>query len=204
MNINESVYKGSGQLTREQFLFFEMRITAKMMVEGWSEEEIIGTIVEENLFQFPTEKSIRSISRACINRLNALEDPALIKAISENPSDEAKQICMYAMMKRYRLLWDFMILVIGEKYRQCDFGFNKSDINAFILRLQEQDEYVAGWSESTVNKIRQVIMKILVANEYLDSNRSDHLNPVLIYPSLESAIKNSHDDIVLPAFNCFL
>ena len=204
MNISESIYKGSGQLTREQFLFFEMRITAKMMVEGWSEEEIIGTIVEENLFQFPTEKSIISISRACINRLNALEDPALIKVISENPSDEAKQICMYAMMKRYRLLWDFMILVIGEKYRQCVFGFNKSDINAFILRLQEQDEYVAGWSESTVNKIRQVIMKILVANEYLDSNRSDHLNPVLIYPSLESAIKNSHDDSALPAFNCFL
>ena len=124
MNISESIYKGSGQLTREQFLFFEMRITAKMMVEGRSEEEIIGTIVEENLFQFPTEKSIRSISRACINRLNALEDPALIKTISENPSDEAKQICMYAMMKRYRLLWDFMILVIGEKYRQCDFDFN--------------------------------------------------------------------------------
>ena len=111
MNISESIYKGSGQLTREQFLFFEMRITAKMMVEGWSEEEIIGTIVEENLFQFPTEKSIRSISRACINRLNALKDPALIKAISENPSDEAKQICMYAMMKRYRLLWDFMIRI---------------------------------------------------------------------------------------------
>ncbi len=204
MNINESIYKGSGQLTREQFLFFEMRITAKMMVEGWSETDIIDTVVEENLFQFPTEKSLRSIARACINRLNVLEDPSLVLAISENPSDEAKQICMYAMMKRYRLLWDFMILVIGEKYKQCNFDFNKSDINTFILRLQEQDEYVAGWSESTVNKIRQVIMKILVANEYLDSNRSAHLNPVLIYPSLESAIKNSHDDIVLPAFNCFL
>lgn len=204
MNINESIYKGSGQLTREQFLFFEMRITARLMTSGYSEADIINKIIEENLFQFPTEKSIRRISRACINRLNTLEDPALIKAISENPSDEAKQICMYAMMKRYRLLWDFMILVIGEKYRQCDFAFNKSDINAFILRLQEQDEYVAGWSESTVNKIRQVIMKILVANEYLDSNRSDHLNPVLIYPSLESAIKNSNDNIALPAFNCFL
>lgn len=204
MNINESIYKGSGQLTREQFLFFEMRITARLKTSGYSEADIINKIIEENLFQFPTEKSIRRISRACINRLNTLEDPALIKAISENPSDEAKQICMYAMMKRYRLLWDFMILVIGEKYRQCDFAFNKSDINAFILRLQEQDEYVAGWSESTVNKIRQVIMKILVANEYLDSNRSDHLNPVLIYPSLESAIKNSNDNIALPAFNCFL
>ena len=30
MNISESIYKGSGQLTREQFLFFEMRMTAKI------------------------------------------------------------------------------------------------------------------------------------------------------------------------------
>lgn len=204
MNIKESYYKGSGQLTREQFLFFEMRITARLMESGYSEAEIVDQIIEENLFQFPTEKSIKRIAQACISRLNALEDPLLVTAISEHPSDEAKQICMYAMMKKYRLIWDFMILVIGEKYRQCDFSFHKSDISAFILQLQEQDDYVAGWSESTVNKIRQVIMKLLVANEYLDSNRSDHLNPVLIYPSLENAIRNSHDTIALPAFNCFL
>lgn len=32
---NTSPYKGSGQLTREQFLFYEMRTTAKLMVEDW-------------------------------------------------------------------------------------------------------------------------------------------------------------------------
>ena len=30
---NASPYKGSGQLTREQFLFYEMRTTAKLMAE---------------------------------------------------------------------------------------------------------------------------------------------------------------------------
>ncbi len=73
------------------------------MTSGDSEVCTINNI-EENVFQFPTENSIRSISRACINRLNALEDFALIKAISGNPSYEAKQICMYDMTKRNRLL----------------------------------------------------------------------------------------------------
>ena len=40
-------------------------------------------------------------------------------------------------------------------------------------------------------------------NEYLDSLTSDHLNPVLIYPILENAIRDKGDDRALAAFNCF-
>ncbi len=63
---NISPYKGSGQLTREQFLFYEMRTTAKLMVEGLDDGEVTKRIVEDNLFQYPTEKSLASISKACI------------------------------------------------------------------------------------------------------------------------------------------
>ena len=45
---------------------------------------------------------------------------------------------------------------------------------------------------------------MLVENEYLDSPESDHLNPVLISSVLENAIRSNGDDIVLPAFNCFI
>ena len=38
-NTNNSPYKGSGQITREQFLFYEMRTTAKLVYKGLSEEE---------------------------------------------------------------------------------------------------------------------------------------------------------------------
>ena len=64
--INSSPYKGSAQITREQFLFYEMRTTAKLMREGLNDEEIIDQIVEDNLFQYPTEKSIRQMAKACV------------------------------------------------------------------------------------------------------------------------------------------
>ena len=57
-----SPYKGSGQITREQFLFYEMRTTAKLMEEGLEENEIIQRIVDDNLFQYPTEKSIQQMA----------------------------------------------------------------------------------------------------------------------------------------------
>ena len=199
----ESPYKGSGQLTREQFLFYEMRTTAKLLQEGLDEEEVINRIVEDNLFQYPTEKSIRQMAKTCITRLKALDDESLVGAIACKATDEAKQICLYAMMKQYRLVWDFMLTVIGEKYRMQDFSFGKVDVNVFFMQLQEQDDYVAGWSESTIGKIRQVLIKILVENEYLDNIKADHINPVWLNSTLENAIRNNSDERALTAFNCF-
>lgn len=196
-------YKGSAQITREQFLFYEMRTTAKLMCRGLEEDKIIDEIVTENLFQYPTEKSIRQMARTCITRLNCLEDVGLVFAIANQSSEIAKQICLYAMMKQYRLVWDFMITVIGEKYRVQDFSFGQKDINVFFMQLQEQDDYVAGWSELTVKKIRQVLIKILVENDYLDNKKSEHINPVLLNSELKNAIKSNNDDRALLAFNCF-
>ena len=107
------------------------------------------------------------------------------------------------MMKQYRLVWDFMLTVIGEKYRMQDFSFGKVDVNVFFMQLQEQDDYVAGWSESTIGKIRQVLIKILVENEYLDNIKADHINPVWLNSTLENAIRNNSDERALTAFNCF-
>lgn len=197
-----STYKGSGQLTREQFLFYEMRTTAKLMLSELNEDEVIKRIVQNNLFQYPTEKSVISMARTCINRLKHLESDELVHAIAEADSITAKQICLYAMMKTYQIIWDFMITVIGEKYKSRDYTFSRSDINIFILRLQEQDDYVATWSESTAKKIGSVLSRILIDNEYIDNGKSTALNTVMITRTLENAIREKGETLVLPAFNC--
>ncbi len=190
-------------ITREQFLFYEMRTTARLMSEGLDDNEVAERIVKDNLFQYPTEKSIRKMALACIRRLRAMQDDTLISALASQPAEVSKQICLYAMMKRYRLVWDFMVTVIGEKYRLQDTSFGKIDLNTFFLRLQEQDDWVATWSDTTIKKLKQVLAKILVENEYLDSVAADHLNLVWLYPVLENAIRSNNDDAVLPAFNNF-
>lgn len=201
--INSSPYKGSAQITREQFLFYEMRTTAKLICEGLEDNEIIDRIVEDNLFQYPTEKSIRRMAKACIVRLKGICDIDLVEAVASQSSETAKQICLYAMMKQYRLVWDFMITVIGEKYRMQNFSFSQMDVNVFFMQLQEQDDYVAGWSESTMKKIRQILIRVLAENEYLDDIKADHINLVWLNPVLENAIRSNNDDRALAAFNCF-
>lgn len=126
-NLNTSkgsrIYKAS--LTREQFLFYEMRTTAKLLREDLADEDVVKRIMEENLFQYPTEKSVKRMANLCIARLKLLNDDGLVEAIASQPSDISKQICLYAMMKHSRLVWDFMITVIGEKYRLKDSTFGR-------------------------------------------------------------------------------
>ncbi len=192
----------SAVITREQFLFYEMRTTAKLVAEGLNDEQVADRITSDNLFQYPTEKSVRRMALTCLRRLKALDDPKLVAAIASQPSDVSKQICLYAMMKQYRLVWDFMITVVGAKYENRDMSFSRMDFNVFMMCLQEQDDWVASWSDSTVTKVKQVLARILVDNEYLDSTAADRLNPVLIYPILEDAIRSSGDTKALTAFNC--
>lgn len=197
---NNSPYNAA--ITREQFLFFETRTTARLLTEGWSRKEIVQKIVDENLFQYPTEKSLIKMANCCLRRLDSLEDESLVRMIATQPVDVAKQVCLYAMMCQYRLIWDFMITVIGEKYKKFDTSFGKMDLNVFFMQLQEQDDWVATWTDSTIDKLKQVIKKILVENQYLDDTSSVHINPVLISYDLENAIRSAGKEMALPAFNC--
>ena len=191
----------NGGLTREQFLFYEIRILARLLLEGLSYEDAVKRITDENLFQFPTERMIGSISNACYKRIQALNSNELVELLANGSLEVAKQVNLYAMMKYNRLVWDFMTTVIGEKYRTKDFTITKTDVSAFFFALREQNEDVATWSETTIQKIKQVLVKSLVECEYLDSPKSETLNPVYLYPELEEVIEGK-DQAALCAFNC--
>lgn len=193
----------NGGLTREQFLFYEIRTTAALIYDGLSRDEILDKVREENLFQFPTERMVDSMVKTCFRRIDALESDDLVEHLAHGPNDTAKQINLYAMMKYNRIMWDFMTTVIGEKFRTHDFDFSRKDLNMFFFRLQEQNDNVASWSDSTIKKIKQVLVKTLVECGYLDSIRSEKLNPILIGTELENGIRENQDQAALPAFNCF-
>ena len=193
----------NGTITAEQFLFYEMRIMSKQYLEQKPIEEIIEYIKRDNLFQYPTERMVIRIARACYKRLVALDNEKLVYEVANAPVEVAKQINLYAMMRYNRLVREFMEGLIGEKYRQQDFSYTKKDINVFFFRLQEQNDDVAVWSEQTIAKLKQVLTKCLIETEMLDSVRDTTLNPIFISEELETGIRENNDLTALAAFNCF-
>lgn len=190
-------------ITREQFLFHEMRTTAKLLIEGKTDEEIFDEIKRSNLFQFPTEKSLTNITSVCLRRIHNLNNPRLTEMIANGAPASAKQACFFAMMKYYHLVWDFATTVIAEKYRQKDFSYSRRDLNSFFTRLQEQNDEVASWSDETITRCKQVLNRILIETEYLDSTKSETLNPVLIDQELKDILIENKDYASLAVFNCF-
>jgi len=193
----------NGGLTAEQFLFYEIRIVSKQYLEGKSIDDIIDYIRRDNLFQYPTEREISRLTRACYKRLVALDNEKLVYELANAPTEVAKQINLYAMMRYNRLVREFMTDLIGEKYRQHDYSYTKKDINVFFSHLREQNDDVAAWSEKTITKLKQVLTKCLIETEMLDSFRARELNPIFISAELESGIRENNDLTALAAFNCF-
>ena len=193
----------NGGLTAEQFLFYEIRIVSKQYLEGKSIDEIIESIKRDNLFQYPTERKISKLARACHRRIVALDNKKLAYELANAPLEVAKQINLYAMMRYNRLVREFMTDIIGEKYRQHDFSYTKKDINVFFSRLREQNDDIAAWSEQTITKLKQVLTKCLIETEMLDSFHARELNPIFISAELESGIRENNDLTALSAFNCF-
>ncbi len=193
----------NGGLTAEQFLFYEMRIVSKQYLEGKPIEDIVAYIKRDNVFQYPTERKISKLARACHRRIVALGNEKLVDDMANAPVQVAKQINLYAMMRYNRLVREFMEGLVGEKYRQQDFSYTKKDMNMFFSRLQEQNDHVAAWSEQTITKLKQVLTKCLIETEMLDSVKETSLNPIFISAELETGIRENHDWTALAAFNCF-
>lgn len=199
----DQTHSYNGSLTAEQFLFYEIRIAAKFYIDGKTVEEASWEIKEDNLFQYPTERQVSRMTRACYKRLDALGDERLVHELAFAPTELAKQINLYAMMRYNRLVWEFMIQVVGEKYRNQDFSFSRKDLSAFFTRIQAQDDSVSLWSENTISKIKSVLVRVLVETGYLDGIKDTTLNPILLYEELEQGIKANNDYVALPAFNFF-
>lgn len=193
----------SGGLTREQFLFYEIKIVAGLLGRGRSRDEIYREIQSENLFQFPTERMIKTITNTCFKHIDAVDNEAAIRLLADASAEVAKQVNLYAIMCENSIVYDFMIEVIGEKYRSQQLDFSVKDVNVFFMSLAEKVPAVSEWSESTMKKLKQVLVRFLVECEYLESSKSQTLLPVYLYPELDELIRSKGDTDALAAFNCF-
>lgn len=198
-NEENKVYSGS--LTREQFLFREIKIVSKLVVDELSNEEILTKIYNENLFQYPTEKMVKNIVKVCLKRLENLDNKFLIDLLANGPFELAKEINLYAIMKTDLIVKEFMIDVIGEKLISHNYSFNKTDINAFFSELRMNSETVNNWSEKTINKMKQVLLKMLVDLGCLDNTKDENLKRFEVFPELVNEIRNNNDLIYLKIFD---
>lgn len=185
-------------IAREQFLLNEARIMARLRIEGMSADEAAHKVKEENLFRYPTERSLGRITLACNRRLDALEDERLVRIIAYGMPDAAAQTNLYAMMQFYPLVRHFMTTEIARRYAELDYEFGTTDMNAYFTRLASEFDNFACMSESTITKLKQVLRKCLKEAGIL--GQDDRLMPVILDMELEDVLRERGDVEALRAF----
>ena len=189
-------------ITGEQFLLNEMRIVARMRLEGMTEKQVSAKVKAGNLFQYPTERSLQKMARACNKRIDALGSEALVRAIAYGMPDAAAQANLYAMMRLYPLVRHFMVTEIAQKYATLDYAYSAMDMNAYFTRLASEYDNFATASEETVKKLKQVLRKSLASAGLLAGKPACELVPIALDPEVEEAIRELGDVEALRAFNC--
>lgn len=190
-----------GSLTREQFLYYENRIVAKLILQGKSYEEILKEVTEDNAFQYPSLVSYKLITRACYKRLTFTGDMRLVELVANSNAATSKLALLYCMMCQNLLVRDFMIDIIGEKFKSNSLEFDKTDVNHFFVQLVSRVDVVATWSDSTINKIKSVLIKCLTETGYLTTIKSTMLNPITADEELIELIRDRGEYEFLQAFN---
>lgn len=147
-------------LTSDSFLYYELKQILKLKNEGLSIEEIRRKVIEENLFQYKSNHSLKRILSSVMRRIKVLDDK-MIDIIINEPLEEGKIINLYLIMKTSRIFFEFMNEIVREKLNSTSEVIEKKDVNLFFQQKAEQSEVVAKWSDTTISKLKQVMMKIL-------------------------------------------
>ena len=153
-------------LTGEPFLLFECRQVARLKLAGLSDKEIMQEIEDKNIFQYATEKSIHKRGRAALIRVNAL-DEYMVACLAEKPSETARMVGLYALMKTNRLMCEFMIEVVRDHFASGGH-LERKDLNEFIATKREQNEDVAAWTDQTIRRLKNAMLQILADAGILD------------------------------------
>ena len=180
---NSIAKRKDGSLSREHFSLREFRLVAKLRFEGADDEEIVRLAVDENIFQYPTLSNAARMARTMLLRLSSLNDEGLVGLAARGPQERAAVINLYAMMRVYPLVREFMLQEIAPRFRTLDYSLTHADANAFITRI-------AG-----------VLREALAGAGMLADTNSEELLPFFMDPALEDTFYRNGDQLWLAAFN---
>lgn len=150
----------SAKLTAEPFLYTETKIIAEYILNGEDVNELRKRNIEENLIHYKKQKSIQRVNSPIFRRLAVL-DEELLREFIYSDIDTSKYILLYAIMKTDKLVRDFIIEVYKDKLLMRKEYIEKIDIDNWYDDKCTISKTLRERSESTTNKLKQVIMKIM-------------------------------------------
>ena len=183
--MSETQYSMS--FTSGTLLYRESIIVAELFMKHHDWNAIRGLIISENRLQMRTMNANRRIWREVSTRLKQLTIEQL-QFLTEGDLSEQNQLLWLAVCKRYHFIRDFAVEVVREKFLRRDMELSHNEYDIFFNNKAEWHPEVEQVADSTRQKQRQVVFKMmreagLLTDTYL-------ILPTLLSAHLENLIQD--------------
>ena len=189
----------SARLTGNQFLYNEFKVMTKLTLQGLDKKAIFEKIVDENLFEYRSLKSIGKHLGAVWERVNYLDGYLKEKVVNE-PNEIGRIINFYAILKYDTLFLEFMLEVVQEKFSTSQNELTNADISNFFSVKAEQSDIVKDFKEATIKRLRLAYVEILLGAGYIikTENKDKYLltTPLAVYQISEHLRDNNEKQFV--------
>lgn len=186
----------NAEITAGSLLLKESRAIVQLLLQDADDNAWHEAIIVENRLQKTSPASARRMAKLIRKRLE-LMPRELWGLVANGTTEVATQSLLAAAIKHSRLLGDFMLQVLRRHYKEFNPTLLPREWDSFLVECTHIDPAVATWSQSTKNKVGQVIYRILAEAGYLDNTRSLTLQPVLVAPEVSRFLHAHNEKYVL-------
>ncbi|MFC2077831.1 DUF1819 family protein [Candidatus Bipolaricaulota bacterium] len=148
--------------------------------------------LEENALQAKTTNSAKRLIREIVGRLETLSDEQL-ELLTSGSEDEQRHILWLAICKRYRLIWDFAVEVLRERYLLQEGSISRNDYESFFTAKAAWHPELEALGASTRDRQRQNLFKMLREARHITEQGEvvgSFLSPAVIRVLVQDSIDN--------------
>lgn len=186
----------SADITAGSLLLSETKAVTGLLLEGKTFKEIGKLVETQNILQKRSNASSTRIYSLIKHRLEMF-DHELWSLIYYGDSDTSRIATLVACIKNSRILADFMLFVLREKYQLFETQITKLSWEKFVQDCKMKNPDMPEWTENTVKKIGDCVFRILSETRYIDSTKDGNLQKVYIPPEVKEFLKKHNETHVL-------
>ena len=186
----------SADITAGSLLLTETKVVAGLLLDGHNFKEIGKLVETQNILQKRSTASAIRMYSLIKHRLE-LFDADLWSMIYYGDSETSKMAALAATIKNSRILGDFMLFVLKEKYQLFEKSMPKNAWDRFIDDCKMKNPDMPAWTDETAKKIGDCVYRILAETGYLNNTKEASLQKVYITAEIKKYLIERGDNYVL-------
>jgi hypothetical protein len=175
----------------------ESKIVAKSLLNNCTEDEWGRLFTEDNLLQKKSPYTAIRYARTIKRRLEPLGKP-FIQAVAQATDPYYTQLLMLSLMIYTPVVADFMKNVVSETRRVYKPNLAADAWHVFLDDRKRVFPGFDEFSDATLQKTGNNMIRSLVEAGYLDNNKNRRLQPVYLLPETKAWLRTlNREDLIL-------